>query len=417
MKKSIKRFLDEQLLKIKPDLHEIKQIDLETIKIIGEIKKNIKKAEISAIPFVGGSAAKNTMIKKNKYDIDIFIRFDKKYQDKDLSSILQKLLPKGYKTIHGSRDYFSIKRGKLDFEIIPTINVKDPGDARNITDLSYFHVNYMRKKISENNGLNEEIRLTKAFAYYQDCYGAESYINGFSGYAIELLMVHYKKFLSFLTAVSKMNSKVYIDIEKQYKGKRMDLEINESKLQSPIVLVDPTFKERNVLAALSEETFAKFKKASIAFLKNPSEKFFSTINRAELFEKKFKDVIKISISTKKQAGDIAGTKLKKFYKFFVVEVAKYFNLISSEFVYNEEENIGMILLSLKNKKELIISGPPIKMVEPLRRFKLEHKKIIIKKGRAFTFAKAPKFDEFFNNFLNEKSKIIEDMDISDIRIN
>ena len=34
-------------------------------------------------------------------------------------------------------------------------------------------------------------------------------------------------------------------------------EINESKLQSPIILVDPTWKERNVLAGLNDESFSE----------------------------------------------------------------------------------------------------------------------------------------------------------------
>ena len=52
------------------------------------------------------------------------------------------------------------------------------------------------------------------------------------------------------------------------------LNLNESKLQSPIVFVDPTFKERNALAALSRETFEKFKKASKVFLRAPSKRYF-----------------------------------------------------------------------------------------------------------------------------------------------
>ncbi|MBD3252791.1 hypothetical protein GF386_03610, partial [Candidatus Pacearchaeota archaeon] len=54
-----------------------------------------------------------------------------------------------------------------------------------MTDLSYFHVNHILKKIKKNKNLSDEIRLAKKFAYSQNCYGAESYIHGFSGYALE----------------------------------------------------------------------------------------------------------------------------------------------------------------------------------------------------------------------------------------
>ena len=53
--------------------------------------------------------------------------------------------------------------------------------------------------------------------------------------------------------------------------------MNSSKLTSPIILVDPTYKQRNALAALSEETFEKFKQASKKFLKNPSIKYFEIV--------------------------------------------------------------------------------------------------------------------------------------------
>ena len=60
-------------------------------------------------------------------------------------------------------------------------------------------------------------------------------------------------------------------IKKFYKNKQELLNsVNESKLQSPIVLVDPTFKERNALAALSQETFLRFKESCAKFLRNPA---------------------------------------------------------------------------------------------------------------------------------------------------
>ena len=38
------------------------------------------------------------------------------------------------------------------------------------------------------------------------------------------------------------------------------MNLNASKLNSPIILIDPTYKQRNTLAALSNETFENFKK-------------------------------------------------------------------------------------------------------------------------------------------------------------
>src|SRR3989344_5865150 len=108
-----------------------------------------------------------------------------------------KIVPKNAVRIHGSRDYFVVKENNnFEFEIIPTLKIKKPSEAKNIIDLSYFHVNYVRNKL-KNKKLADEIKLAKAFIHYSDCYGAESYINGFSGYAVELLVIYYGSFTKF----------------------------------------------------------------------------------------------------------------------------------------------------------------------------------------------------------------------------
>jgi tRNA nucleotidyltransferase (CCA-adding enzyme) len=276
--------------------------------------------KIKAEVFLGGSLAKNTLVKKDFYDIDIFVRFDRSY-DNRISDILGKLL-KDAKRIHGSRDYYQKNIGNIIIEIIPVININKPEQAVNVTDLSYFHVNYILKKIKKIKNLENEIKLAKTFAHAQNVYGAESYINGFSGYAIELLIVHYKTFLNFLKEITKTDfskGKMIIDTEKLYKNNQELINsINPSKVFSPIILIDPTYKERNALSSLSKETLYKFQKSSRSFLKKPSKSFFIK----KKISKDFKDSETkiISIKTNKQSGDIAGTKSKKFYNFLTSQL-------------------------------------------------------------------------------------------------
>ena len=101
----------------------------------------------------------------------------------------------------------------------------------------------MKKKVK--NKMLKEIMLAKAFCHASKCYGAESYIQGFSGYSLELLIYYYKGFMKFAREIAKDNgkNKIIIDIERFYKNKNeIMININSSKLQSPIILVDPTFK-------------------------------------------------------------------------------------------------------------------------------------------------------------------------------
>ncbi|MDP1728910.1 MAG: nucleotidyltransferase domain-containing protein, partial [archaeon] len=203
----IKEVICAESFLVKPSEEELKVLDKKTREIIKILSDNLKKAKINADVFVGGSFAKGTLIKKDKYDVDIFVRFDVKYGNNKISGLLKKVVPKTAKKIHGSRDYFSISEGNLTFEIIPVMKIKNPSEAENITDLSYFHVKYIKNKINKNKKLAGEIRLAKAFAYYQNCYGAESYINGFSGYGVELVVCAYGSFIRFISEVAKFDLK------------------------------------------------------------------------------------------------------------------------------------------------------------------------------------------------------------------
>ena len=102
--------------------------------------------------FLSGEFCEEHYNKKDRYDIDIFVRFDKKYLKQNLSDLTEKIIGKAngknkVERIHGSRDYFKIVVGKnLFFEIVPVLKINHPKEAENVTDLSYFHVNYAKRK-------------------------------------------------------------------------------------------------------------------------------------------------------------------------------------------------------------------------------------------------------------------------------
>ncbi|MCK4647497.1 nucleotidyltransferase domain-containing protein, partial [Candidatus Pacearchaeota archaeon] len=273
MTNKINSVLREALESVSPPKEDLELIQSSLQKFLEKFEKNLKKLKIKPDIFLGGSYAKNTMIRKKDYDIDIFVRYK---NGKGISELTKKALKIfDFKTVHGSRNYFQVGITKnMLFEIIPVKKIEKPKDAENITDLSYSHVKYIKKRIKTKKML-DEIRLAKVFCYSNDCYGAESYVNGFSGYALELLVYYYGSFLKFVQAMIKSKDKIIIDIEKDYKNKyQIMMDINSSKLKSPIILIDPTYKQRNAAAALSDETFGNFQKVCRNFLKNPSIKAF-----------------------------------------------------------------------------------------------------------------------------------------------
>lgn len=410
---SVSRVLEK--LDLFPEKEVVSHLKEETKKFVESLKTEINKEQIEAEVFVGGSFAKGTLIKKEEFDVDVFVRFDWKIER--ISEILEKVLRKickknEIKKVHGSRDYFQIKKGKnIIFEIVPVGKISKPCEMRNVTDLSYFHVNYVRKRLVKDMG--REVVLAKAFCRAQNVYGAESYIHGFSGYGLECLIINYKTFEKMLRELAKVKGRLILDPEKKFKKKEDVLfEINESKLQSPIILVDPTWKERNVLAALSKETFEKFQKAAKEFLKNPSEKFFmhKKIDKKELESSARKakaELVHIKLKTDRQEGDIAGSKLRKFAEFLAFEIAKQFEVKAKEFEYDESKS-GDLYLILKSKGEIVRVGPPLKLKEHAAAFKKANKNTFVKNGILQAKIKvnysAKKFAEKLKKELSSKMK-------------
>jgi len=390
MAKKINSILKQVLEKVEPPKEELNILKNSLKEFLEKVEKKLKTLKINAEVFVGGSFAKNTVIKKDYYDIDIFIRFSKEHKDEEISKLTGKILKEfvNVSVVHGSRDYFRIKISPSFFiEVIPVIKVKNPKEAENITDLSYSHVKYIKKKIKSEKVL-DEIKLAKVFCYANHCYGAESYINGFSGYALELLVYHYKGFLKFIKAISKIKDKEVIDIEKHYKNKQTVLmDVNSSKLKSPIILIDPTYRQRNALAALSEETLEKFQKVCKKFLKNPSIKAFEIkkINLEKIkkqAEKKKFEFILLEAKTNKQEGDIAGSKLLKFYRHLEKEIEKFFDVKNKGFNYNGKKSSRYFFV-VKKRKEILMQGPSLKDKKNLMRFKKKHTNTFAKNKRIY----------------------------------
>jgi tRNA nucleotidyltransferase (CCA-adding enzyme) len=392
---------------IKPSKKELQNIQGKVNEVLKKIKLELKKSRVDAGVFVGGSFAKKTVIKKDYYDVDVFLRFNKKYPDEDISKMTEKIIGKiKYEKIHGSRDYFRIKVSEDSYiELIPVKKINNPKEAENITDLSYSHVKYINKKIKTEK-LLDEIRIAKAFCHANNCYGAESYVGGFSGYALELLVYHYRGFLKFIKEMTKVKEKLVVDIEKHYKNKNdVFMDVNSSKLKSPIVLIDPTYKQRNALAALSDETFKKFQDACQNFLKNPSIKYFE-IQKINLDRvknnavKKKNEFALIEIETDKQEGDIAGSKLLKFYRHLEEEISRYFKVKEKGFEYDKNKT-ARVYFVVKNKGEIILHGPEAKDKENVVRFRKKHKNIFAKGKKIYAKEKI-KFS--VQNFLEDWKK-------------
>ena len=393
----MKSVLVEELERISLSRKEVLVME----KIAKDFISSLKDKGVKA--FVGGSLAKGTLVRKEgAQDVDVFVVFDYGEEVLRLEKVLGRMkLPGKLRKVHGSRDYFQIDCGDILLEVVPVVKNDDPELAENVTDVSLRHVKYVRDRVKVAGGrlkgvnIADEIRLAKVFCRANRCYGAESYVHGFSGYSLEVLVIYFGGFVKFLKGVQK---KRVIDPLKYFRNERNVLEeLNASKLQGPIVLVDPTFKYRNICAGLGFETFGKFVDAANAFLKNPSLEFFDRKGVDVEGMKKAKGTfVEIDLKTDRQEGDIAGTKMRKFLDFFASElVRKQQKVLRKEFDYSGFGKKAKGYLVVEEKNEIDVRGPSVGLEVAAKAFKKAKGKVFAKKGFWY-FKDRVSIEEIFN---------------------
>jgi len=360
-----------------------KKIDsmLSTLRVL------IKKSGYSATIVLGGSAAKGTLV-GNQFDCDIFVRFNKKHKDQDLSELLSKALgPLKTKRVHGSRDYFQIP-GTPQFEIIPVLNIQSPDQALNVTDASPLHVEWVTAQIQKlkkkNIDLRKEIILTKIFCKSQGVYGAESYIRGFSGHVLDILVTYYGGFEKLLLASRKWKEGLIIDISKHGKV------INKSKLISPLIVVDPIQPDRNASASLSTEQYELFITRAKEFLKHPNSEFFvkKTPTLTELTNEHNTIILKIKLKLDKD--DIMGAKIVKALSYIVDHLQEY-GIKKKGYLWDKGTVAYLYVQCKKNKLSDTYEhiGPPLFAKIHVEEFRKKHPHAIVKKNRLYADVRRP----------------------------
>ena len=332
-----------------------------------------------------------------------------------LEKALNKAFPKvKISKLHGSRDYFQLTYHKYEFEIVPIIKISKSEKALNITDVSTLHSVWVNKNAKN---IKDDIRLVKQFCKANKIYGAESHISGFSGYILEILVAHYGSFEKLLKSSLKWKNKQVIDPEKYYQGKDVFFNLNKSKLQSPLIIIDPVDKNRNAAAALSEERFAQFKKLAKKYLDQPNQKFFEKqeINLEKL--KKKGNLVHLELKALIGKRDVVGVKLLKAFGFLEKELEP-FGLKFSEWDWGQKRKADFYFV-VKNK-ELpefeVRSGPPLKLKDYVKDFKKKNKNTFTKNGKIFakikvkhrklsSFVKNSVNDDYFKEKVNEVVKI------------
>ena len=391
----LKRIPDRIIDTITPNKKEREQFNLVTKSFLTKLNAHLQDAKA----ILGGSGAKDTWLAGN-YDVDIFVMFNlTKYRAKsaELSDLVEPILKKAFPgmkitRVHGSRDYFHLMYQALNFEVVPILKIAKAAQAVNITDISPLHAAWVNKS---GKKLKDEIRLAKQFFKANGVYGAESYLAGFSGYVVEILVIYYGSFENLLRAVHKWKLKEVIDPAGYYKGKDVLFELNKSKIVSPLIVIDPVDKTRNAAAALSQEKFLLLKKKAVQYLKKPSVTFFA---REEMMfaalkkeaEKKRYNFVYVEISPLPGKEDVVGMKLLKTYHFLRQELQPF--LVKKSGWEWQDGRLARVYFFLA-KKELpkyeVRLGPPLEMKDHVQQFRKKNKNSYVEKGRVYANVKVP----------------------------
>ena len=346
-----------------------KGIPKSVISVREAINAFLKKNKVSAKAELGGSFAKGTHL-EGDYDVDIFVRFNKKkHADDDLSNLLEKALT-GFapERIHGSRDYFQFSKDGIQYEIVPVLDIKKPSEAKNVTDCSPLHVSWVAKNIKRKH---DDIRLAKRFMKCAEVYGAESYIRGFSGHVVDLLVIMNGGFLPLLRKASAWQTPVVIDYLNAHKGRAL-AKLNPAKTQSPLIIVDPVQPDRNASASLSKERFDMFIAAAKKFLEKPDLTYLEMkeINLADL-AKKGPTVVAIATPL---AGkeDVVGA--NSCGKELIEKELDEFGIVETNWHWKPGEAATFIyvLKTAELPETTTIEGPPSRIREHAVAFKMKH---------------------------------------------
>ncbi len=379
----MKKLLEQVLGQITPTYGEL----VAQKKVINELLPRIRKIEGKHVRVaVYGSVGRQTQL-ANDNDIDIFVLFPhhltrEEFEKEGLRIAKTALTGHPCREAHSEHPYIQCEYNGFDIEIIPAYHIKDTSQKQSAVDRTPFHHAYLEKKLKPKQ--KQDVRLLKQFLKGINCYGADLEHEAFSGYATELLIVHYGNFPKTVSNIARWKTPIVIDLSKKWKKEQL-LQMFPT---DPLILIDPTDKNRNVAAAVSVQTIETLLHASKAFLKKPRMEFFfpkpvqpfSLSALRQILKKKTTIGLKFGYPTG-QHPDTYWGQLKRLETKLKKQLEQYeFKVISSKAWTNEQETAILFELEsglLPSTMQRI--GPPKEDEHHVKRFLEAHRGHIRKK--------------------------------------
>lgn len=270
-------------------------------KIEGTARKALSLAQRAASKYKGkamlaGSITRGTWL-PDKMEFDVFVLFPEKMTEAQLE---RAGLEVGRKVIEGLKGkheisyaqhpYVSGKVDGIDIDIVPAYAVASPEQMKSAVDRTPFHVRYIEKNLSSRQA--DDVRLLKKLLKSHSAYGADSRVEGFSGYLCELLIINYGGFSDLIKSVRRWEPGEVIDVEGLVK--KNDYEpLRKQFVGQPLIVVDPTDRNRNVAAAVSARAFFKLRRLAEQFVSDPSPDMFFEPRVDPITEQELNEILKL----------------------------------------------------------------------------------------------------------------------------
>lgn len=362
------------LKEIKPTESENKEIQDMSREILDYLSFECEKRNVDAEIFLVGSVSKGTYL-KGKSDIDVFISFP---LDTPVEELKETGLILGYACSdhfngkadehYASHPYITSEIDKFEVDFVPCYRIHDGSELKSAVDRTILHTIYIKQNLEEYQ--KDEVLLLKRFMDMTGTYGSEFKVGGFAGYLCELLIIAYGTFENTLKEASQWRYGQTIDLE-GYGTSKM--------FSDPLIVIDPTDRNRNVGAALRLDRMAEFIQSARNYLNSenkidyfyPLEKDISKDGVMDAFRERGSDVIAIEFNIPDIPLDTLHPQLKKTASSIAERLNENeFNVFNYGY-WSDENDLAIFVFEMANatlNRVNINRGPKIFIKKACKQF-------------------------------------------------
>ena len=333
-----------------PNNNQRRKVDKIANQVFSLVNKEAEKQKSIVSVHFGGSYAKETWTPE-KIDIDIFVKFKKTTTEKNFEKIGKKI---GFDSLKKFKPYIRYSEhpfveANIDgvgVNVVPCYDIKK-GEWKSAADRSTFHTEFMSEKLT--GSMKDDIRILKCFLKINEMYGAEIAKQGFSGYVCEVLVYYLGSFEKVLKKMAKLQNNEMIGDSPR-------------KFDSPIVIIDPIDRNRNLGAAISIQNVTAFILTARNFLKKNSISYFKEKSEKKISADLAKNVLILNFKYKKRSDDIIYGQIKRAVSSIESQMVKEgFNVLRNGVIADDENKAGLLFLleSLIISKNEIRAGPDV----------------------------------------------------------